>query len=142
MALLFLRKFSTAGPGGDGRQAYLTTEGAFIGAGVPLLERDAYGRFWPRALAVLEALLTKGYGAQVELGWRAARLRHVAEALNKGDLALAGISLVHLELPPLPSDDHAQAMAEADDLLAKYDPDQPRAPKGDANGGQWRRWRR
>jgi hypothetical protein len=138
MTLPFLRKFSTAGAAGDGRLAYLNADGAFIGRGVPLLERDAYGRFQPRDLAVLEALLAKGYGAPVEVGWRASRLNHVAEALNKGDLALAGISLVRLELPPLPSDDHAQAMAEADEWLSKaYDPDQPRAPKGDPNGGQW-----
>jgi hypothetical protein len=137
MALPFLRKYSLAAAGGDGRRAYVNGEGAFLGSGVPLLERDAYGRFRPRDPAVLEALLAKGYGAPVELGWHAARLRHVAEALNKGDLALAGISLVHLDLPPLPSDEHAQAMAEADGLLAKFNPDQPRAPKGDANGGQW-----
>jgi predicted chitinase len=139
MALPFLRKYGLASAeGGDGRQAYVNADGAFIGVGVPLLARDADGRFRPRDGVVLEALLAKGYGAPVELGWRVARLRRVAEALNKGDLALAGISLLHLDLPPLPSDEHARSMAEADDLLAKtYNADQPRAPKGDANGGQW-----
>jgi len=137
MALPFLRKFTTAGPEGDGRQAYVNADGAFIGCGTPLLERDAYGRWTPRDTAVLEGLLTKGYGVPVALGGRAGRLRSIAEALNKGDLALAGISLVYLELPPLPSDAHAQAMAEADDLLSKYNRDQPRAPKGDPDGGQW-----
>jgi hypothetical protein len=128
MTLPFLRKYSLADAGGNGRQAYVNGDGAFIGLGVPLLERDAAGWFRPREGAVLETLLTKGYGAPMAWGWRAARLRHVAEALNKGDLALASISLVHLELPPLPIDEHARSMVEADDLLAKFNPDQPRAP--------------
>ncbi len=44
MTQALLRKFSIAGPGGDGRQAYLNEGGVFLGRGVPLLERDAHGR--------------------------------------------------------------------------------------------------
>jgi hypothetical protein len=136
----FLRKFSTAGPDGDGRQAYLNEDGVFLGRGVPLLERDAQGRWKPRDAGVLAGLLSKGYGVPVELGWREGRLRHIADALNKGDLVLAGVSLVYLELPPLPSDGHARAMAQADGLLVKFNPHwdrQQRDPKGAATGGRW-----
>jgi len=61
MAQAILRKFSTVGPEGDGRQAYLNETGVFLGRGMPLLERDAQGRWKPRDAGVLAALLSKGY---------------------------------------------------------------------------------
>jgi hypothetical protein len=135
-----IREFKLAGAEGDGRNAYLNNDGAFVGRGVPLLERDPLSRWRPRDRAVLERVLAKGYGVPVELGWRMTQLRNVANALNSGDLALASISLVHTKLPPLPSSDHARAMAIADGLLLKYNPnweDEARAPKGNSAGGQW-----
>jgi hypothetical protein len=140
LPLAFVREFKLAGPRGDGRHPYVNGDGAFIGRGVPLLERDVFGRWKPRDGAVLERLLTEGYGVPVALGWRATQLGYVAEALSKGDLVLASISLVHAELPPLPSAGHARAMAKADGLLLKFNPDwedEPRIPKGDPAGGQW-----
>jgi hypothetical protein len=136
----FLRKFSVAGPEGDGRQAYLNKDGVFLGRGVPLLERDAQGRWKPRDAAILAPLLAKGYGVPVALDRRERQLLYLAEALNKGDLALAGVSLVHLELPPLPSDDHALTMAQADGQLIKFNPHwdrERRDPKGETTGGHW-----
>ena len=135
-----LRGFKLAGPEGDGRHAYVNKDGAFIGRGVPLLEHDSFGQWQPRGNAALERLLGKGYGIPITLGWRATQLRYVAQALNRGDLALACISLVRAELPPLPSADHARLMAKADSLLVKYNPDwegEPRVPEGDPAGGQW-----
>ena len=118
-----MREFKLAGAKGDGRHAYLNGDGAFIGRGVPLLERDAFGRWKPRDNAVLERLFSEGYGSAVPLGWRAAQLKYVAQALNKGDYTPASISLLHAELPPLQSSQHALAMAKADGLLLKYNPD-------------------
>jgi hypothetical protein len=135
-----IREFKLAGAAGDGRHAYLNQDGAFIGCGVPLLERDPSSRWRPRDQTVLERLLAKGYGVPVELGWRMTQLRNVAHALNSGDLALASISLVHTKVPPLPSSDHAREMAKADGLLLKYNPnwgDEARAPRGNSAGGQW-----
>jgi hypothetical protein len=136
----FVREFTLAGPKGDGRHAYVNKEGAFIGRGVPLLERDAVGQWKPRDKAILERLFAKGYGSPVELGWRVTQLCYVAQALNKGDLARANVSLVRAELPPLPSADHARAMARADGLMLKYNPDwdeEPRVPEGGPGGGEW-----
>jgi hypothetical protein len=114
---LSVREFKVAGPKGDGRHAYVNKDGAFIGLGVPLLERGAFGQWKARDAAVLDRLFAEAYGIPVELGWRATQLCYVAQALNKGDLALASISLVRAELPPLPSADHARRMAKADGLL-------------------------
>jgi mannosyl-glycoprotein endo-beta-N-acetylglucosaminidase len=107
---------------------------------VPLLERDALGRWRPRDEAILERLLSTGYGIPFAPGRRAAQLHYVAESLNNGDLALACISLVRMQLPPLPSAGHALAMAMADGLVVKYNPDledEPRVPAGNPDGGQW-----
>jgi hypothetical protein len=135
-----LPKFKLAGARGDGRHPYANSDGAFIGLGVPLLERDALGRWRPRDEAILERLLGTGYGVPVALGRRTAQLCHVAESLNNGNLALACISLVRMQLPPLPSAGHALAMAKADGLVGKYNPDledEPRVPAGNPDGGQW-----
>jgi hypothetical protein len=140
MTFLFIHKFKLAGSRGDGRRAYVNDDGAFIGRGVPLLEQDALGRWKPRDKGLLERLLGIGYGVPVELNGRYMQLRDVAQALNEGNLALAGISLVHMRLPPLPSAEHARDMAKADGLMVKYNPDwedQPRVPAGNPDGGQW-----
>ena len=54
MPRAFVREFKLAGPRGDGRHPYVNGDGAFIGRGVPLLERDVFGRWKPRDGAVLE----------------------------------------------------------------------------------------
>ena len=122
MTLPFVREHRLAGPQGDGRHPYLNENGAFIGCGVPLLERDVAGRWKPRDSTVLEGLFAKGYGSAVDLGWRMTQLGYVAQAMNKGDLSLANISLVHMALPPLPDAASACRMATADGSLEKYNP--------------------
>lgn len=134
------REFTLAGPHGDGQNAYANRNGAFLGCGVPLLERDAFGHWKPRSKAELEALLSRGYGVPIELGWRERQLQYVAQALNKNDIALACLSLLRMELPPLPSADQARAMAAADGFILKYNPDwgnEPRVAAGGPDGGQW-----
>lgn len=140
MSLPFARPFKLAGPRGDGRNPYVNADGAFIGRGVPLLERDPLGRWRPRKEAVLERLLAAGYGAPIAQDRCVGQLRHVAQCLNDGDLALAQISLLRMQLPPLPSATHARAMANADGVTAKENPDwedEPRVPAGNPGGGQW-----
>lgn len=70
MSLPFVREFKLAGSGGDGRHSYVDKNGAFIGQGTPLLERDVRGQWKPRAEADIEGLLSRGYGAVFKLGWR------------------------------------------------------------------------
>lgn len=135
-----IREFRLGGSNGDGSHPYVNEGGAFLGRGVPLLEQDGIGRWRARPRSMLEKLLRVGYGVPVDLGWRATQLGYVAQALNKGDLCLARISLVRAELPPLPNGDRARAMAKADGLLIKGNPDwedEPRIPAGNPDGGQW-----
>jgi hypothetical protein len=72
---------------------------------------------------------------------RSTQLGYVADALNNGDLALAAISLLHAKLPPLPSSEHALAMAKADGLTVKYNQNweqEPRVPKNNPTEGSGR----
>lgn len=98
----FAQEFRLAGREGDKRYPRVSAAGAFIGDDLALLERDPSGRWRPRQQHTLEKMLGRGYGVPVDLGWRMDRLGSVARALNKGDLSLAAIALVHAELPPLP----------------------------------------
>ena len=61
----FFVQFALAGPRGDGLRPYVNPDGAFIGRGLPLLQRDAHGRLKPRDEAALGRLLRIGYGSAV-----------------------------------------------------------------------------
>lgn len=140
MTLNPVREFRLAQSEGDGRHAYINEDGAFLGLGVPLLERDTLSKWRPRNRALLERLFAKGYGIPVDLRWRITQLDYVAQALNKHDFSLASISLVRTELPPLPSAKQAWVMAKADGLAVKYGStweNEPRIPAGNSGGGQW-----
>jgi hypothetical protein len=60
-----------------------------------------------------------------------------ARALEAGDIAKAAVATVLLKLPPLSPE--AMAKLAHDPTLKKYNPDQPRVPKGQPDGGQWAR---
>ncbi|MEA1672236.1 hypothetical protein [Nitrospirillum sp. BR 11163] len=113
------------GPGGLGVSC--TAEGLTL-AGVPLLAKGT-GGFQPRPAAEVEKLLKRAYaGAELNTAMLQ-RLAKIADALNRGDLAQAMIRAVHLRLPDLDWDG-AVRLAQANDNLAKYSPDQPRDEDG------------
>ncbi|HUC61935.1 MAG TPA: hypothetical protein VMF53_08255 [Alphaproteobacteria bacterium] len=138
----------------DGRHAYCTERGAFLGRGTALLEcvldRDGRARFRPRDPSALARLLRVGYGCHVPTALLMSSLRAVSAALEKGDLALANILLVHAEIDPLPDEAAAMRLAKADRAirrapgekprLERYNPNragEPRLPAGAPGGGQW-----
>ena len=131
-----LREFKLAGEDGDGRWPYLNDDGAFLGEGVALVERDAHGLWRTRPREALQRLLDIGYGGGINAGRRIDALDSVARALNAKDKARAAMTLVHAGLPPLTDPERARKMAQANALL-KYSADQPRVPAGEPDGGQW-----
>ncbi len=80
-------------------------DGLFVGS-VALLRRarDAYGReHWSlRPASELDHELTARYGLPISAAAKAGRLASVARALDRGDLALAGIGAVLLQFPDPP----------------------------------------
>ena len=129
MAFIRAREFRLAGAHGDGRHPYVNAHGAFIGNGVPLLEKDDRGRWQPRPAPVLESLLGIGYGAPTDMGARMGKLASVARALNDDDIARASVALVRAEFDPLPDAEHAASMAKADGGN-NYNPAEPRNDRG------------
>jgi hypothetical protein len=116
-------------------------DGLFVGS-VPLLRRrrDSYGREgWSiRSEDELNNELTARYGLPIEVAAKAGGLASVARALDRGDLALAGIAAVLLQFPDPPplekgapaADDWAKLAAElAGSGLLKGDWDPAKHPR-------------
>jgi hypothetical protein len=103
--------------------------GAYLGEGSPLLQRvpSGLGHKWiVRPEIELERLFSEAFHKpNVDVGDLARNLRAVANALNKGDMSLAAIALVLARIPALP------------EVAAKYDPNEPRVPAGQPDGGEW-----
>jgi len=93
-------------------------------AGVSLLRKSAAG-LEPRSANELGILLRAAYGVEFQASNLSRGLGIAAEALNRGDLSRAMIAALHLRLPELNLEGAAR-MAEVDEVLAKYSPDQPR----------------
>jgi hypothetical protein len=95
------------------------------------------GRYRVRASDDIAALLAAAYGGGINAARLMPGLRLVAEALQEGNLARAGIAVGHLQLGAL-DDDRLERLARTDSLLKRnFDPNQPRVPAGNPDGGQW-----
>lgn len=106
-------------PGGLGLSC--TPAGVSL-AGVPLLRTTQAG-FAPRPASEIAALLKAAYGDdQIQLQ---SSLGVIAQALNSGDFARAMIAAVHTRTPEL-SREAAIRLANAEEELTKYNPDEPR----------------
>lgn len=108
-------------PGGLGLSC---TETGLSLAGAALLRKSASG-FSPRPAREIIPLLLSAYGRGVDVANVTARLGHIAGALNRGDPGGAMIASLRLNLPEL-NWDAAVRVAQVEDALAKYNPDQPR----------------
>jgi hypothetical protein len=97
-------------------------------AGVPLLRRDEDG-FAPRAPSEIHWLTTSAYGRPPAAGPMENGLAAVARALNAGETSRAMIAAILLKLPDLDWNG-AVRIAQTNDALSKYDPDELRDPDG------------
>jgi hypothetical protein len=102
--------------------------GGLMLAGVPLLHKVRTG-FVPRPRHEVRHLVTSAYGADIDVTAVTRGLGAVARALNEGELGRAMIAAVHLRLPELDWDSAAR-LAQADDVVSKYDPNEPRDAQG------------
>ena len=72
--------------------------GLFL-AGAPLLARDDAQAWRPRPLAELNAAASDRYGLPIDLTAKLGGLAAVARALTAGEVTLAHIAALHLQLP-------------------------------------------
>ena len=113
---------------GDGRYPYLSDEGVFLPDGTPLLRRTRYGDWEPRPLLTLAKALACHTDDLEVLALRCDRIAGIADYLNKGNVVVAIISLLHLQLRGSPAPEAtwlAKAFNEIDDIawLDKASPD-------------------
>lgn len=117
-----LRTFRlTNEPGGMGLSC--TSRGLSL-AGVPLLTKTEAG-FAPRPAPEIASLVKAAYGLNDDPARLQSSLRVIAEALNRGDLVRASIAAVQSQTPEL-SWEAAARIANADLVLSKNDPEEPR----------------
>ena len=126
----------------DGLGLICNAEGVFFGRNVPLLAAFVLpgGRklFKPRPAAEVALIFRAAYGEAYDGNPRMGGLRAAANALNDRNLALAMIATVQMSLPDLADELAVGRVARAERLLkAGYDPNQPRVPAGNPDGGEW-----
>lgn len=108
-------------PGGLGLSC--TAAGLSL-AGVPLLRKTEAG-FVPRPSPEIASLIKAAFGADGDPTRLQRSLEVIAHALNQGDLARATIAAALTRTAEL-NWQAAARLANAEQKLAKYDPDQPR----------------
>ena len=107
----------------DGLGLCCADDGVFL-AGTALLRKTETG--WAaRPAGEIDALIQAAYGHEVDPGRLMAGLGAVAKALNDDDLGRAMIVSVQLRLPDV-CPDGAQRVARVDEILAKYNAQEPR----------------
>lgn len=97
-------------------------------AGVPLLRRAEKG-FVSRPMEEVQWLIDRAYQTKVDATPLIGGLDAVARALSGNEMVRAMIAAILLKLPELDWDG-AVRIAQADDMLSKYDPDEPRDRRG------------
>jgi hypothetical protein len=110
-------------------------EGAMLGPDCVLVRRTSRGfRGLDREVALrLQKLLM---GADRDRDWVFRRCQSIADALERGEVALAQIHGLRIPIAEL-DDWQLKRIALVAFARAGFNPDEPRIPKGDPNGGEW-----
>jgi hypothetical protein len=121
--------------GAASRGICVDADGAMLGPDCVLVGRTTNGfRAIERAAA---ASIQKCLAAsRDDRDWLFDRCQHIADLLDKGELALAQIYGLHLSIGAL-DDAQLKRIARVHFAKAGFNPDEPRIPKGDHGGGEW-----
>jgi hypothetical protein len=84
------------------------------------------------AVAVQKSVL----GGKVDQDWLFRQCRRIADALNKGEIALAQIYGLRIPVGRL-EDVQLRRIAAASLAKTGFNPSEPRVPRGDPRGGEW-----
>jgi hypothetical protein len=120
--------------GAANRGICVDTEGAMLGPDCVLVRRTPSGFRGIEhddASTVQKCLLD----TDRDDDWLFQQCRRIAEALDKGELALAQI--YGLRIPVGELDDGQLRRLAATRFSKNFNPDEPRVPKGDPHGGEW-----
>ena len=112
----------------------MDTEGAVLGPDRVLVRRTSRGfrGMERRNASILQKSL---FDVGRDDDWLFRQAQRIAEALDRGEIALAQIYGLHIPLRDL--DDRQLRDIAVASLVKGYNPNEPRLPKGDPNGGEW-----
>jgi hypothetical protein len=127
------------------RGIYCGEQGAFVGEVALLIkQRDPAGsqKWTVRSLSEINRDLSKQYGVPVEFKLKAGGFATIARALDRGDMVLAQLAMLHLQLPDPPlantvasNKETARKLLSSGLLKADWNPDEhPRWPRGTPSG--------
>jgi hypothetical protein len=120
--------------GAANRGICLDAEGAMLGPDCVLVRRTPSG-FYTIDRDDASALQKCVLDADRNDDWLFQQCRRIAEALDKGEIALAQIYGLHIPINDL--DDRQLNRLAATRFSKNFNPDEPRIPKGDPHGGEW-----
>ena len=122
--------------GSASRGVTVDRDGAMLGPDCVLVRRTAAGfRFVsPDEAAAIQAAIL---GPEREPGWFFDQTRRIADALAKGELALAQIHGLRIPIADLDEASLRWLAGAAPVIKANFNLDQPRVPKGEPGAGQW-----
>ncbi len=127
--------FKLAERRGGNDDTHCGLDGLYLGSS-PLIV-PVGGSYRVRAADEITALIAAAYGPGIDAARLLPGLRLAAVALQPGDLTRAMIAAVHLRLGEI-GDARLARLARAETLLKNnFDPNEPRVPAGNPDGGQW-----
>jgi hypothetical protein len=122
--------------GSDCRGIAVDSDGATLGPDCVLVRRTPAG-FRCLDPAAADVFQKAAFGFGTEPDWLFEQCRRIAEALAKGEVALAQIHGLRIPVGDLDDAALRKLAATARLLKAGFDPNQPRVPAGNPDGGQW-----
>src|SRR5829696_4721433 len=122
--------------GSESRGVVVDRDGAMLGPDCVLVRRTQSGFrcLAPEEAAAIQAAIL---GPDREPGWLFDQTRRIADALAKGELALAQIHGLRIPITDLDEASLRWLAGAAPVIKANFNPDQPRVPKGEPGAGQW-----
>jgi len=129
-----MRRLHPRGTGSTG--IAVDPDGAMLGPDCVLVRRaaDGYRCINRGEAAALQAFL---FGDGMESGWLFEQCRHIAKALDSQEIALAQIFGLRIPLDGLDREGLRRLALAAPFIKANFNPDEPRIPAGQPNGGEW-----
>jgi rare lipoprotein A len=119
---------------GDHDGLYCGPDGLYLDSS-PLIMRIG-GSYRVRATDDIAVLIDAAYSPGADVACLLPGLCLAAEALQQGEIARAMIAALHLRLGEIPKSRLAR-LARVNAVLKSFNPDQPRVPAGNPDGGQW-----
>ncbi len=129
-----MRRLYPRGP--ENRGLAVDADGAMLGPDCVLVRRTAQGY---RCISRQEGAVLQEFllGEAKQPDWLFEQCRRILQALADNQVALAQIAGLHLPIVDLDPAGLRQLSRAAPFIRANFNPDEPRIPAGQSNGGEW-----